>query len=55
MFEVNQLKYKDQGKKIALKLINQDVCFVIEGTVSANPIVSEFCEKILYLYIENYP
>ena len=49
--EVNQLKYKDDGKKIAEKLINQDVSFVIEGTVSANPIISDFCEKILFDYI----
>ena len=55
MLEVNQLKYRDQWKKTAEKLINQDVSFVIEGTVSANPMISDFCEKILFEYIENYP
>lgn len=48
MLEMNQLKFQDEGKKKAKKLINQDVAYVIEGTVSANPIVSEFCAKILF-------
>ena len=40
MIEMGRLKVQDNGKKIYCQLLKLDVAYVVEGTISANPILS---------------
>lgn len=49
--EINQMKFKDETKKRARKLITEDVSYLIEASISSNPIIAEFSQDILFQYI----
>ena len=38
--DTSRLKFQDSGKKACIELLNKNVIFLIEGTISANPIIS---------------
>lgn len=40
MIETRRLKYQDSGKHVYCQLLKLDVPYVVEGTISANPILS---------------
>ena len=55
MIQIDQLKFQDSGKNIYSHLLRFDVSFLVEGTITANPILSDFCKDILFDYVELYP
>ena len=55
IIETSRLKFQDSGKKIYCQLLKLDISFLVEGTISSNPILSEFCEGVLFDYVDSYP
>ena len=51
MIQIDQLKFQDSGKDIYSHLLRFDVSFLVEGTITANPILSDFCKDILFDYV----
>lgn len=52
---MSRLKFQDSGKQISVLLLSIDISFLSEGSISANPLISKFCQNALNDYIENYP
>ena len=48
MIDKNRLKFQDAGKKTSVRLLSLDVSYLAEGSISANPLISDFCQKALF-------